>query len=302
MCAWFRDAFHLMVKTMTIATPLSRWQSAGLVALGAFCFSTAIILTRFSHGLEAPAIVFYRMLFSFLFLSALLSRRRDEPYLPPTRRATLLLVFMGVCMALVAMMYIFSIQQINAGTAALLVNTTPIYMALLAPLLLKEPRPRYTLPSLLLAVPGVILLADPAHLQVDPGALGGVAAGLCAGVGFSLPLIIGRKLRGQVNMARQIWWGAGVAALVLSPMGLSALPQAIPNLPVLIPFGVLSFGLPYLLYFTGLKTLPAQVVSILALLEPVGGILIGLALGEPLTLPGVIGSALILGSIVVISR
>jgi drug/metabolite transporter (DMT)-like permease len=67
--------------------------------------------------------------------------------------------------------------------------------------------------------------------------------------------------------------------------------------------GVLAQGLPYMLYFLGLERIPAQVVSVVALLEPVSGIMIGMLLYREMpTVVGIAGIFLVLTSIVLVSR
>ena len=94
--------------------------------------------------------------------------------------------------------------------------------------------------------------------------------------------------------------GAGAAAL-----GLARRPGAGGgrDLHLLIPLGVFSLGPSYLLYFLGLQRIPAQVASVVALLEPVSGVLFGLFLFDEIpNLLGVIGGVLIPVSITLISR
>jgi drug/metabolite transporter (DMT)-like permease len=62
-------------------------------------------------------------------------------------------------------------------------------------------------------------------------------------------------------------------------------------------------GVPYLFYFLGLRRLRAQVASIVALLEPVTGVLIGIFVyREVPDLPGFLGILLVLLSIFLVTR
>ena len=132
----------------------------------------------------------------------------------------------------------------------------------------------------------------------------GIVAGVVSGFTYALPMLMGRHLGGRVSGITQIWWGAGVAALVQMPFALnSGFRPTLAHLPLLIPMGVISLGIAYLLYFLGLQRVKAQVVSVVALLEPVGGILIGwLLFQEYLTPLGAVGSVLVLASIYLISN
>lgn len=70
----------------------------------------------------------------------------------------------------------------------------------------------------------------------------------------------------------------------------------------LLALGTLSLSIPYFLYFQGLKRLNAQVVSMIGLLEPVCGVLIGIFLFREIpSALGFVGIGLIFASIVLIS-
>lgn len=282
------------------------WIGVGLIALSALCFSASILFVRAVPALNAPSLTFYRALFAFLFfLLIMIHPRFREPlrvgaYRPQVR----LLLALGLVMALTATLYTYAIQHTTAANAALLVNSAPIYVALLAPWLLGEPRPRYTWPSVGLAILGILFIAGPGGLRLEGGELGGLVAGVGSGVGYAMPMLIGRHLRGRVSGITQIVWGSGVAALLLAPFALLGdVPAALAALPTLVALGVISLGLSYFLMFLGLRRISAQVVSVVALLEPVSGAVIGLLVfGELFTPLGAVGSVLVLLSIVLIAR
>ncbi len=280
------------------------WSGIGLVVLATLCFSTAILFVRLIRGLDAMTITFYRSLFAFLFFCGLLPRFREPLDVARYRQHIPLLLGLGLAMALTASLYTYAVQHTTAANAALLNNSAPLYVALLAPLLLGEARPRYLWPGLALAALGAILITDPARLRLEPEAFGGIAAAALSGVTYAGPMLIGRALGGQVSSLTQIWWGAGLTALLLSPFGLRGdSAAALSQLHLLIPLGVLSLGVPYLLMFLGLGRVKAQVGSVAALMEPVFGTLIGfLFFAEVLTPMGMAGALCVLGAIVLISR
>jgi drug/metabolite transporter (DMT)-like permease len=171
-------------------------------------------------------------------------------------------------------------------------------------MLLKETRPRYTWLSLVLALVGVVLVTGVTELTLPHGAWRGILAGALSGVTLALTMLGSRRLGRNVNGLIQVWWGTGVAALLTLPTALATPWSSIaPNLWLLAGMGVTAFGLPYLLYFRGLEHVDTQVASIIALLEPVSGVLIGVFLYQELPTPqGALGVILILISIILISR
>jgi drug/metabolite transporter (DMT)-like permease len=289
---------------MNLSIPTSRGAGIALVVVGAFCFSLAIPFTRWTDGLGTASIAFFRALFGFLFLCTLAGISR-QPIRPALRRAALrTLIALGLAVSATVLLYTYAVQHTTAANAALLVNSAPLYVALLAPLVLHEPRPRYTWHSLALAGIGMVCIANPAQLDIHSNEMGGIVAAALSGLGYGTVMMISRSLRGHVTGLIQNLWSNGMIVLVLLPWAVRAPAQTVlDNLPVLIPLGIFSLGLSYLLYFLGLQRISAQQVSVVSLAEPVFGVLMGLLFfAEVPNALGWLGAGLILSSIVLITR
>ena len=64
----------------------------------------------------------------------------------------------------------------------------------------------------------------------------------------------------------------------------------------LLVVGLVHTGITYCLYFSSLKELPGQETAILSYIDPLVAVLVSvLLLHEPMTMPQLIGGALILG-------
>jgi len=275
-----------------------------MVAIGALGFSTTILFTRLTQGLNVMSIVFYRALFAFGFFCILLGWFPQTLRFSQYRGTIKSLLALGISVGVTACLYIYAVQHTTVANAVLLNNTAPLYVALLAPKLLKESRPRYTWPSLALAFVGIVCIANPTQKGLNASALTGILAGFLSGISLASVMLFSSSMRTQVNGVTQTWWGVGIAALIAMPWALQT-PWSIVavNLRLLIPLGIVSYGLPYLLYFLGLQQTGAQVASIVALLEPVGGIMIGaLCFAEIPNLLGMMGISLVLSGIYLISQ
>ncbi len=277
----------------------------GLVAAGALAFSTTVLFTRALSGLPVLSIAFFRAFGAFLFFSLLLPWHRQTLRPGRYRAALPYLVGLGLAISGAALLYVFAIQHTTVANAALLVNTAPLYVAFWGPALLHEAVPRYRTPGLILALIGLVLISG----VLEQGARAGDDIGLMAGVGsglaFAAALLLGGKLRGQVPALTQTWWSTGIASLLMAPWGLST-PSALvgEHWPLLAGLGTISLGLGYALYFQGLKwRVSTQVVSVIALLEPVSGILLGaLVLREIPSWLNSLGIGLVLLAIYLITR
>ena len=64
----------------------------------------------------------------------------------------------------------------------------------------------------------------------------------------------------------------------------------------LLIVGILHTGVTYCMYFSALKELPGQAVAMLSYVDPLVAVLVSVVwLGETITVPQMIGGALILG-------
>jgi drug/metabolite transporter (DMT)-like permease len=289
----------------TTETRTDNWKYIALIGLGAFCYSTLIIFTRLTEGLDAMTIAFFRAFFAFLLFLILVTARYRQPLEVKTyHRSIPMLIMLGAAVGLTAVLYVYAIQHTTAANASLLVNSAPIYIAFLAPWLLKEKRPRYTFLSLGLLILGVIFITGVTGLAFELASIDGILAGVASGFTYSLTFMVSRHLRGKTSSMTQSLWSTGAAALLLLPFALRTPGDVIlHNLVVLVPLGMISLGLSSFLYYIALQKVKAQVVSVVAILEPVSGVLIGLLLYQEF--PGglgITGILLIIASIYLISR
>lgn len=288
----------------TIHLGLAGWQGIALVMVSAFCFSSAVIFARLTSNLSAVHIAFFRAFFAFLFFCLLLPKYPQALHLRTYRHSIGRLVGLGLAVSATSALFMYAIQNTTAGNASLLVNSAPMYVALLAPLVLKERRGRRVWMNVSLAIGGTVLLSHPSQISLDSRSFGGNLAGTLAGFTFALTMLLSRSLRDRVSGHTQILWSSAIASLLLLPWALQADGQVVQsNLRFLIPLGVISLGTAYLCNFLGLQRVNAQVASVTALFEPVSSIVIGLVLfNEVLGPVNLVGAILILASIYLISR
>ncbi|MBN1261899.1 MAG: EamA family transporter [Anaerolineae bacterium] len=288
----------------TIDTEGRRGRGIAFVSLGALGFSASILFNRAIQDLSGPRIAFFRAVAGFLFLTLLTVWYPEARAVRRYRASIGLLIGLGLAVGLTATLYMTALRHTTAALAVLLNNMSAVYVALLAPWLLNEPRPRHTWLSVALALVGMVLIVDPANLEFSAGSWIGLVTSFACGVTYAFTMIFSRLLRGQVGGVTQAWWSTGMAALVAMPFAFGTpLAQVAGNWYWFLALGVFTLGLPYFLYFLGFKDLTAQVGSLVALLEPVLGVLIGMVVYQEVpTVYGFLGIGMILTGIVLVAR
>ena len=284
--------------------------------------STASIFIRFAQNDGAPSLVIaaLRLTFATLILAPIALTKHLEEIKRFTLNEILLGVFSGIFLAVHFATWISSLEYTSVASSVVFVSTGPLWVALLSPLLLKEHLARTAIFGLGLSLAGgtIIGLSDacvwdaglscPALQDVMQGrAMGGNFLSLLGALTVTGYLIIGRKLRSRVSLVPYIFMVYGMAAIALivimfvsgnSPFGFA---------PKTYGWIFLLAALPQLIghstYNWALKYLPAALVAVMTLGEPIGSaILAFFILNETPTLATLFGGALILAGIYLASR
>jgi drug/metabolite transporter (DMT)-like permease len=190
-------------------------------------------------------------------------------------------------------------QRLPSSLAATLMSTSALVMMLFAWAMLRQ-RPRMI--AVLGALVGLAGVAIMLGLGGGPVDVWGVAVSLGAMVASSFGYILTAKWGADVPALTMSAWQLVGGSLLLIPVAL--LVEGAP--PALTPSSALGFAyltvvataVAYVAWFTGLRRLPAGVVGVVGLLNPVTGVALGVALaGEAFGLTQGIGLALVLGGI-----
>lgn len=278
---------------------------------GATCIASSAVLMRLA-GTSASTAALYRCAFALPVLGALAiaERRRGAPPLPA--RSRWLARLSGAFLAGDLIVWSHSISAIGAGLATVVTNLQVLIVALLAWWLLGE-RPRR---SLLYASP--VMLAG---LTLVAGLIGGHAYGAHPGLGVVLGVGVAVLYSVFILMLRHVTvapgpdgrpgavagplfestLGATAAALVMG-LGLHdfRLGHPWPALGWLILLALTSQVLGWMLITVSMPRLPAWLVSVLLLVQPVGAVaLSAAALGERPSREQLGGVALILAGVLI---
>lgn len=276
---------------------------------GAFCFSLIPIWVRSIEAYSSMSIAFYRSLFGMLFLFFwILRRHRGVESLDLRRlerRHLFVLLCVGLSMCITPVTYYLAIMKTSVAKAVLLHYTAPIHVAILSPFILKEKNTLLTWVAVGAGLLGTALITEPAGLlEGDPDELLGIASALISGIGLAGVFMFGRFLAGHLPSQTRALWGCVIVTILLLPFGILIPPGYFwHNLPFLFLLGTVSLAIPYTLFFKGANYITAQAGSVVALFEPVCGILIGLLFfGEHLSPIGLAGAGIVLLSIYFASR
>ena len=201
----------------------------------------------------------------------------------------------AISYALTMILFVAANKLTTSANAILLQYTCPIYIILLAPLLTGEKN----LPSDYITVLGVMLgiilfFAD----GLESGnQLGNILAAL-SGLSYAMATIFMRRCRG--NSAGAMVLSHLITALVCLPFVIqSGLPSPKSSF-FLMMVGIVSIGIPSILYTIGIKKVRALTASFITMLEPLlNPVWVIIFAGEVPSVKTILGGNLILGFIMI---
>jgi drug/metabolite transporter (DMT)-like permease len=239
-----------------------------------------------SLELHSLTIVFYRSLFAALFFVPLVKRKSWT--ISPT-------VLVSVASYTAAISFFVSANKLTtAANAIVLQYTAPIFVFIFARILFREAISMLNLMTLIAGTVGVgIIFAGSVGLPE----IGGVAVALLSGLFFSIYMTNLRFLEGTdpayLTLVNNLTCCAALLPWVHSRLALTAVEAA-----TLSVMGVIQLGIPYFLFFKGLKGVSLQEASLILLIEPVlNPIWVAHTFGEIPSRPTLIGGGIILLSL-----
>ncbi len=275
-----------------------------LIVVSAATFGSLAIFGRFAYaaGLNVFTLLFLRFSFSALLMAGLLVTSRQAL---PRGKVLAQLIGMGA-LGYVAqsICYLTAIQYASAGLVALLLYLYPTLVALLSTLFLKSRLTRLKVAALAMATLGAALTANPQGPQA--GSPLGILLAIGSAVIYSIYIVVGAGVMQKVSSFQSSAVIFASAGLVFS--GLTALqgPQWPVNLDGWLAVGgIVLFAtvIPVVTFLAGLKRIGPTDASMLSTLEPAVTVLLAaLLLGEPPQPLTLLGGALILSAVLLVTR
>jgi len=202
--------------------------------------------------------------------------------------------------------FAFAATALPASYLAVVNGMVPLWSAVIAAPVLKEPLGARRVAGFVLGVAGVALIVRLGPIELDPHTL---LAALSAMLGAALWGWAGVVIRQRTGRVPPISLATGsilFAALLLAPAWAQTPPVATwsaPSLFGLVALGLLCSGVAYLPFFTLVRDIGPTRTLTVGLAVPVLGIAWGwLLLGETITLSMLAGAALVLAALVLVMR
>jgi len=271
-----------------------------LIPIGILAVSTASIFIKLC---DAPALIIatYRMVFaSLILLPYALYKRTGRTW---GRKEIGWLILSGFFLSLHFAFWIASLKYTSVASSVVLVSAHPIFVGIGSRLFLRERMGFYLILGIILSVLGSAFISY-GDMSLSEKALMGDGLALLGAMTASGYFLVGRKMRKSQDLFSYILPVYSTAGLALIVFSLAFQETFFGYSPSTYFYFILLALVPQLIGHTtfnwALKYLPASMVAITVLGEPVGStILAYFILGERLTSWKVLGGMLILAGILV---
>lgn len=269
-------------------------------------FITAMVIVgtigifRRNIALSSAALAFSRGILGSLSLGAFVKIRGQKIFHGMERKKLFLLILNG---AIIGVNWIFLFEAYRFTTVAvatLCYYLQPTLLILVSPIFFKEKLTGKKLFYALIAFLGMVLVSGVLG-GGDTGSLKGVAFGLAAAVLYTMAVVINKMTLGVDPYEKTIIQlaSAGIVLIpyILMTEDISAIQLDTITIILVLIVGIIHTGLVYFFYFGSMERMSAQAVAVFSYIDPVVAVIASWAfLGEPLTVPVIIGAVLIIGS------
>ena len=278
-----------------------------LVLLAASLWATTGVFYKIlieNHGLSPLATAALRAgVGGLLLLGTLLAARVDLRV--PRDRLPGFIAYGVFGVAVFFVCYVNAVARIGVALSAVLMYTSPAWVALAARLFLGEKVGRRRLIALLWASIGAALVArvyDSAGVTLNwPGLVLGIASGIAYASYSIANKILVRRDRPWVVQVYGLLIGAVVLATLVPPAELARGWATPATLLLVLGLGIIPTLLAGLAFAVGVQWVPVSVAAIVATWEPAMAMVFGCALfGEQLELLQWVGALCILAAVVLL--
>jgi DME family drug/metabolite transporter len=282
-----------------------------LILLAAILWGTVGVTTRAIFTVaetSALTVAFLRLLLALPALGAASTTVLGRRGLRVAPRDVVLMGLIGALLATYQLLYFGAIQRVGVAVATLVtLCAAPVIVAVLSTVLLGERPTRRLAVAATLAILGTILLVRPADGAAYDGAAGiGLLMALGSASGYALITIASRSIARRYHPLVSLSVGFAFGSLALLPALLlegAQLSFPAEGWALLLYLGVVPTALAYFLFTVGMRTTVATVASLVTLIEPLtAATLAWLIFGEQLGPLALVGAALLLGTVLMLTR
>jgi len=262
-------------------------------------FGTIGIFVR-NISLPSAEIALYRAFMAAILVGIfLLITKQKITFTQPKKQIPLLLIS-GIALGFNWIFLFEAYKYTTVSVATLTYYFAPVIVTVLCPIIFKEKMGKKQWLCFIMSTVGIVLITGIGDLGLGSNHTLGIILALCAAFLYATVVLVNKFITG-VDGIQRTFLQFSIAFVALLPyvlltgsITLNTLDTT--GLILLLIVGIFHTGIPYCMYFTSLKHLSGQEVSILSYIDPLLAVILSVTLlGEPMTWSQILGGILILG-------
>jgi len=278
----------------------NRIKSYMMLITSMLIFGTIGIFRRYIP-LSSAMLAFSRGILGSVCLILFIMLKKHK--LPKIEKKTLfLLIITGALIGLNWILLFEAYNYTSVAIATMCYYMQPTIVILLSPLVLREKLAMKKLLCAATAIVGMIFISG----MLEGNGVGtkdtmGILCGLGAASLYATVVILNKKIQIEDAYQKTIIQLSSAAAVLIPYLfiteNLSEIKLDVLAILMVLVVGIVHTGIAYALYFGSMKNLKSQSIAVLSYIDPVFALLLSaVVLSEKLTVFGVIGAVLIIGS------
>ena len=251
-------------------------------------------------GVSSSQLSLYRAVLAASLIGLFLLLTGRKLPIRQLKKELLLLMASGACMAINWILLFEAYRYTTVAIATLSYYFAPVLVTAASSVLFHEKLTKKQIFCFIMSTLGIVIITG------IPGSGGGssnglgILCGLGAAVLYAGCILLNKSIRGVGGIERTFLQFLAAIIVMVPYVALSdgVNPGAMDTMGwiCLLVVGLVHTGITYCMYFTAVEHIPGQELAILSYIDPLVAVVIGVVvLGESLTLPQLIGGAMILG-------
>ena len=282
---------------MSAADPRAHRRAIGLMIIAPILWSIAGVVTRHIEFAGRWEVSFWRSLFAGAFVLAALLITRGRGAFAAVRASGAYGILSGAMWAIMFTAFMLALMTTTTANTLIVNSLSPLFTALLAFAVLREPIAPRTWAAIALALAGMLWLFGSRFAFGESRHLTGMLIALAVPVAAAVNMVTLKHAGRSVDFIPAVLLGAIISAVLTLPLALPFRANA-HDLVLLALLGCLQLGLPCMLMVRASRHLSAPEIALLALLEVVlGPLWAWLGAGEAPALATLTGGALVIGAL-----
>lgn len=278
-----------------------------LISIAAILWGTVGISAKYlvnCYGVSPLTIGAWRLLLAAPIL-LIISHIKTNNSEPLDRKYLHLFFLYGFAVASYQVSYFAAVNYVGVSTGTLLaICTSPIFVAFLARILLKETLAFRVYIALAISILGIALIMDITNIRIilNSQYFWGYILALGAGLSYGIYAVIGKKLLSFYSPIRIISITFSLGAIFMLPFAGISAELPLKGWGILLYIGCIPTALAYIMFTVGLQKTTATRASIVTLLEPLTSTFLALMIiGESLVYLQWVGVVLLVAAFLIIT-